>query len=740
MDKKLISKWISFFSLIIILVVFISSNCFSLSKITGKVTDKADGSPLVGASIRLEGTGLGTFAGKDGGFTLKGIKKAKYTLLVTIVGYESKHIPVQVLDNDSVYLSIELKSKPLSTGEVVVSANKRIQAVQDIPISISVVSNNDLITRGSTTFDEALRYVPGIIMNKDNVNLRGSSGFAFGLGSRVALLVDGFPLLSGDQGDMKYDAIPIFNIEQIEIVKGAGSALYGSGALGGVINIITKEPENELNLKGRIHSGFYSLPIYQQWKFRDDVPLRSGMDISLSTKFNSFGIILSGGLENDESYRKLDKSFKYNLFTKLTNTFSDFTKASILFNYASDNRDDWVYWNSLDSATIPPTNANPEARILSTKLAIASELKHIFNSKNFLTFKSGIYRTYVENNFNTNDPEYRQSDAISFNTDAQMNSSLADRTLLTYGLVTTLNRVNSKLYGKVNQSIFAGYIQGELAQINNFIFTIGARTDYEKTDSSDYQLEFTPKLGINYSSPFGAKFRFSFGRGFRAPTVGERFASLKFSGFTVAPNPLLRSEISWSAEIGSNFDFVILGTPVQYDLAVYHSEFDNLIEPTFDNTQQGSVIKFLNITKARITGIEFTFKSLLFGFVGFQTSISAMKPIDLTLNQTLKYRSTFFCYNSLFIPFGSVEFYTDYRFINRMEKVDELLKLQVKDYDARVPIHILDFRLKLILKQMLNIPVALTFNIKNALNYYYTEVVGNLGPTRFIGLQIEGEF
>ncbi len=734
MDRLFINRWI----LLFLSILFLSpTQVFSLSKITGKVIDKSDGSPLVGASIRLEGTGLGTFANKEGNFLLKGIKRAKYTLMVTIVGYESKHLPVQVLDNDSVYLLIELKSKPLSTGEVVVSANKRIQAVQDVPISISVVSNSDLLTKGSTRFDEALRYVPGIIMNKDNINLRGSSGFAFGLGSRVALLVDGFPLLSGDQGDMKYDAIPIFNIEQIEIVKGAGSALYGTGALGGVINIITKEPEENFKIKGRLHSGFYTLPRFQQWRYREDVPWKFGFDISLTSKFNSFGYIISGGLENDESYRQYDKSLQYHLFTKLNNNFSEFTKASILFNFASDKSDDWVYWNSLDSATIPPTNINKDARILSTKLALAGDLKHIFNSKNFLTFKTGLYRTYVENNLNISDPEYRQSNALSFNTDAQMNSSLADRTLLTYGLVATFNRVTSKLYGKVNQDIYAGYIQGELAQIKDLIITIGVRTDYEKTDSSDYQLEFSPKLGLNYTSFFGPKFRLSIGKGFRAPTVAEKFASLKFSGFTVAPNPLLKSEISWSAEIGSTMDFIIAETPLQYDLSIYHSEYDNLIEPTFDNTQQGAVIKFLNITKARITGVEFTLKSLLFGFIGFQTSINAMKPMDINLNRTLKYRSTFFWYNSLLIPLGNVELYTDYRFINRMETVDELLKLQVRDYDARVPMHILDFRLKLKLKEMTNIPIVLTLNMKNAFDYYYTEVVGNLGPTRFIGLQIE---
>lgn len=740
MDKRLNFKKFIIFAIGFSLLCLIPTNTFALSKITGKVIDKSDGSPLAGASVRLEGTGIGSFANRDGVFILKGIKKAKYSLLVTMVGYESKHLPVQVMENDSVYFVIELKPKPLSTGEVVVSANKRIQAVQDVPISISVVSSNDLVTKNITKFDEALRYVPGIIMNKDNVNLRGSSGFAFGLGSRVALLVDGFPILSGDQGDMKYDAIPIFNIEQIEIVKGAGSALYGTGALGGVINVITKDPEDGFAIKGRLHSGFYTLPRFQQWRYRKTAPFKSGLDLSLISKFNSFGLILSGGMENNESYRKYDKSLRYNLFSKINYSFSDFTKSTILFNYSSDNRDDWVYWNSLDSATIPPTNINTYARILSTKLALAGELKHIFNSKNFLTFKSGIYRTFVENNLSNTDPEYRHSDAISFNTEAQMNSSLADRTLLTYGLNTTFNSVSAKIYGKVRQAIYAGYLQAELSQLKDFIFTIGARTDYEKTDSSDYQLEFSPKLGINYSSTLGPKFRFSIGRGFRAPTVAERFASLKFSGFTVAPNPLLKSEMSWSAELGSNFDFEIFKIPFQYDFAIYNTEFDNLIEPTFDNTQPGSIIKFLNITRARITGIEVTLKSLLFGILGFQTSITAMKPIDLTLNETLKYRSTFFWYNSLFIPLGDIEIYTDYRYISRMETVDELLKLQVRDYDARVPIHVVDARVKLKLKDIINYPISLTINLKNLLDYYYTEVVGNLGPTRFIGLQLEGEF
>ena len=119
-------------------------------------------------------------------------------------------------------------------------------------------------------------------MAKDQVSIRGSSGFALGLGSRVALLLDGFPMLSGDNGDMKFDALPFLNINRIEVIKGAGSALYGTSALGGVVSIFTTNPTSKPEYKIRTYGGFYTQPKYECWNVFDSPPTNYGVDLSYS--------------------------------------------------------------------------------------------------------------------------------------------------------------------------------------------------------------------------------------------------------------------------------------------------------------------------------------------------------------------------------------------------------------------------------------------------------------------------
>jgi outer membrane cobalamin receptor len=166
-----------------------------------------------------------------------------------------------------------------------------------------------------------------------------------------------------------------------------------------------------------------------------------------------------------------------------------------------------------------------------------------------------------------------------------------------------------------------------------------------------------------------------------------------------------------------------------------------LIEPAFDLEIPDAPIKFQNITKARIYGVEFTVKSLLFGYLGLSSLITLMNPEDLTLNETLKYRSKILWYNNLSIPLTKyLDLQADYRYMSKVVNVDPALALQINDYDARVPVHLLDVRLLLNLDTLVDLPLRLGLNAKNLLNYYYTEIPGNLGATRLLTLQFEGWF
>lgn len=727
------------YKLIIILFLINSLNLIA-ADISGTVRSGSEsGDLLSGVTIRIEGTAYGAVSKQDGAFRIKTIlKEGSYNLIASMIGYNTEKVKMNVFGGANVEnILIILNEQPLQMGEVVVSANKRIQAVQDVPISISVMDSRQIRQRNPRQLNEALEYIPGVSMNQDHVSIRGSSGFAFGTGSRVALMIDGLPLLGGDGGDIKFDMIPMKEIERIEVVKGAGSALYGTSAIGGVISVITKEPANKTNMSANLFSGFYTEPRYDSWKYSDSPHKLYGADLGFSKKLNGLGLLLSGTYTRDEGYRLYDDADRGSFFSKISYDFSPLTKLTFIGNYSATDKTDWVYWNSLDSATRPPTGTDQGIRLYSDRLVMAVKLSQIFNAKHFLNINANIFKTHFENTFDVNHGDYRQSNATQYNAELQMNSLPESNIIVTYGLNYTYNNVESATYGTNNQQIVSAYAQGEYSGISDLIMTFGARFDNENTSgATEKHNEFSPKIGISYKAPFETKLRFSAGWGFRAASVGERYASVEFQGFNVMPNPGLNSERSFSLEIGANHDFEIAGFPLNLDIAGFRNELYDLIEPAFVSETSADIM-FQNVTRAEILGVEIGLKSLLFNILGFETGMTAIDPKDINSNKTLKYRSKFIWYSRAVLPLGPVELQADYRYLSKIENIDEELRLQVEDYDARVPVHIVDARIILNLHKISEVPINITLNSKNIMDYYYTEMVGNLAPTRYIGLQIE---
>ena len=129
--------------------------------------------------------------------------------------------------------------------DVVISASKYEQKLGDVPVSMAVIKPALIENKATRDAQAIVEQVPGVQINENQVSIRGGSGWSYGAGSRVLVMVDGMPMLAGDANDIKWSAIPLENISQIEILKGASSVLYGSSALNGVINIRTQYPKDE---------------------------------------------------------------------------------------------------------------------------------------------------------------------------------------------------------------------------------------------------------------------------------------------------------------------------------------------------------------------------------------------------------------------------------------------------------------------------------------------------------------
>lgn len=752
--SKHINKLILVSKIILLSIIFYNNQTFILYSQTSKqsiilkgiISDSLVNLPLISSNIRISNTEIGTKSDIKGNFSLQidflyfannieinypGYQKYTKSISSLLNSLETK------LDNDILYLEFKLVPNNFKSQSVIISASKNVQNSQDIPISVSIIESDFIKSRSQNSLERILQYVPGVEVNNDNISLRGSSGFTFGIGSRVSLLLDGFPMLAADNGDMKFDALPFYNIERIEVIKGSGSALYGTSAIGGVINIITSPPTEDLSIKSRLFSGFHSQPNYDEWKFDGGNLINSGVDLNISQKIDNFSYTTSLTYFNQKGYRLNDKAERYAIFSKLYYNIEDKTFLDFTINHTNNQQENWVYWKSLTQPFLPDTYPANSENNTSIKTAGILNLKHIINEDNYLVLKSGVYNTYFNNNVILDNNTLRKSDANSINIDAQYNSSINEDVFITFGINNITNLVNSITYGNNNQNIFSTYFQSELNHVDNLIVTIGARLDLENTSNLNNNLIFSPKLGLNYNI-WDQQFRLSAGRGFRAPSIAERFSNINFQGFSVEQNLELKAEESISFEIGTNKNLIFDDYSLNIDCAIFYNKFNNFIDPSINIKENVPVIQFKNIVDAQILGMELSVKQLFFNFIGFESSLTLMDPRDLVTNTTLKYRSKLLWYNRLILPITkSLQFQADYRYKERVENIDENLKLQISDYDFRVPINVVDFRVLYDINIDFDLPIKLALNVNNAFNYYFVEMVGSLAPTRFVNFQLE---
>ena len=359
------------------------------------------------------------------------------------------------------------------------------------------------------------------------------------------------------------------------------------------------------------------------------------------------------------------------------------------------------------------------------------KLKNRFGNKAFSELKLGLFSRHFENNWARNNEEFRNSIATNYNFEYQLNYFLSESFFATAGIDLRNSTVNSETFGDRYQSLLASYAQIEYTGINNFIINAGVRLDREQTKTLNPRYQFSPKLGLNLKLNPNLGIRASAGGGFRAPQIAERFSNISFQGFRVEANPELIAETSWSAEIGSNYKFNIGDLKFDFDIALFQNHMLDMIEPVFDESNLR--IKFINLSEARIRGSEIQLNSFLKYFF-FQQAFQIMDPWDLSNNKILKYRSKYIAKSMIMIPIRQFNLQFNYRYFSKMERIDDLLAIQVSDADKLNEAHVVDARLNYNFI-LWGSDIQASFFANNLLNYYYTQMVGTMAPTRYIGLQ-----
>ena len=198
---------------------------------------------LIGANIISE-NGLGVATDIDGKYQLK-LSEGKQKITFKYIGYDEIIKTFELAKNETLEMNITLSPISEQLNTIVVSAGRFEQKIEEITVSMEVIKPSLIENKNTTDIQTAMDQIPGVNITDGQANIRGGSGWSFGAGTRVLVLVDDMPLISGDAGQVQWKLIATENINQVEVIKGASSALYGSSALNGVINIRTAFPSQK---------------------------------------------------------------------------------------------------------------------------------------------------------------------------------------------------------------------------------------------------------------------------------------------------------------------------------------------------------------------------------------------------------------------------------------------------------------------------------------------------------------
>ncbi len=214
--------------------------------IEGKITDRHTGEPVGFASVAIAGTQAAAVSDDEGAFTLKGKLTGVHTLKVSMVGYENYETEVNLSDTRPIRLNISLRENSVAMDELVVSANRNEVKRCEAPVVVSVLSNKLFETVNSTDLAQSLNYQTGLRVENNCQNCGFPQLRINGLeGAYSQVLVNSRPVVSSLSGVYALEQLPVNMVERIEVVRGGGSALFGANAVGGTVNVITKEPIND---------------------------------------------------------------------------------------------------------------------------------------------------------------------------------------------------------------------------------------------------------------------------------------------------------------------------------------------------------------------------------------------------------------------------------------------------------------------------------------------------------------
>jgi iron complex outermembrane receptor protein len=739
----------------------------------GKITAGKNGEALPWVTVIADDT-TGVQADSAGNYMIN-LSPGIHQIEFRMVSFQSEKRTVTLIENEDLTLNITLNESARMMDVVVITAGKFEQRLEDVTVSMEVLRPEIIERKNVIAMDEAVDYIPGVSIIDGQANIRGGSGWSYGAGSRVQILVDDLPQLTADANDTKWNFLPVENLEQVEVIKGASSVLFGSSALNGVINIRTGYPRDTPVTKINTFAGFYDKAYITTDKkyslnYQDKLSKYAGVNFYHSRKINRLDFVVGGNALNDGGYRQgeNEKRARINVNTRYHFKIPGLT-AGVNFNTMAVKSTIFFLWqNDTTGAFIPAANTLSDSKTNRTN--IDPFLTYVNTKGTSHKLRTRWFNSTNKNNTNQNS----RGDLYYY--EYQYQKRFKNFLTLTGGLVSIHSKVKSQLYGDHDGIQYAGYLQGDI-RWNKISFSGGMRVERSEVDSIINNWTPVFRSGINYHLFSYTYFRASVGQGYRFPSIAERFIKTSVSGANIFPNPELEPEKGVSFEAGVKQMFKAGNVSGYIDGAIFQNNYENMMEFVFAQWEpslpflQDIGFKSLNVGKTRIKGYEISVVAevRLSGntTISFQAGYTYIDPKQITYdslyvtkvgtvnsrgsdnNDFLKYRS-----RHLFKTEADV-FYKKYfagasvRYASRMENMDIIFTNGLLDFLFPPGLGIADYRKYRTGGDLItdfragyffsmnnnSATLKLSLIVKNAFNHIYMQRPADMQPPRSFALQ-----
>jgi len=621
----------------------------------GRVVDKSTRKPIFCANVVLRGTHTGCATDYKGYYSIRGIRPGIYRVVVSCIGYKTVEKKIEVRAGEVDTVDFELVSSAIQLDAVVVTATRTPRYIKDVPLRTEVITHKAIEDKGACNLYEALMGSPGIRVETQCSYCEFTMVRLQGLGAdHTQVLIDGQPIYSGLASVYGLEQMPTVDIDQIEIVKGAGSALYGSNAIAGAINIITKRPSSEpkasLSLEfGSYNTNKYSLMasmsknnvglVLTAQKHTGDAVDRTGdgfkkgpdgISDRVKMRNEMIGFRLEGKelLKGDEftiSARTLSELRQGGELANYENPFTEGTERIITERYEGEISyvKRFGFKNSINlsiASAIHHRNATNDAFLCDYMATHNGELPPIDELYPYLACEKLLTGDlhYSQEIFSS----HRLLFGVQYSFD-KLNESgkyvIVDEADTNYGLVYT-SESEKHAHG------LGVYLQGEFSLSQVFEIVAGVRYDIHRSQDNfggsskvapiervelEYKEEVSnPRVALRYNLTPSLTLRTSVGTGFRVPYGFSEDLHLCSGSPRVNKPAGLRPERS----VSYNFSVDYSGTRFSWSLNLFRTDLKDkigFVDASPESKRLGYTYEWRNIDDAFTQGVESSCRMLI---------------------------------------------------------------------------------------------------------------------------------